>query len=43
MRRQRHYARRNALSWRAWLALLLVTLLAAVVWADIRVRPLVHA
>lgn len=43
MRRQRHHARRNALSWRAWLALLLVTLLAAAVWADIRVRPLVHA
>lgn len=43
MRRQRHHARRNALSWRAWLALLLVTLLAAVVWTDIRVRPLVHA
>ena len=43
MRRRMRSSRRNASRLRAWLALLLVILLAAVVWADIRVRPLVHA
>lgn len=35
--------RNSRVRWRAWLALLMILVLAAVVWTDIRIRPLVHA
>lgn len=43
MRRRMRPSRRKAPRWRVWMVLLLVISLVVVAWADVRVRPLMHA